>query len=141
MPTKARKARGAILEAEKAALEEFFASKPGYLNTAEANNADLITDSSEYRLRGGLVSGDDHGNLLINSAAMARRNDSANRDRQQIAEADIGDLQRKYAPIWLMRGAAKRIAIEEAESGNPVSVRTVQNYIAQSKKRKASKAP
>ncbi len=135
MATRVRRAREAARKAEDNELDNILGPIPEYVQNFPADDRALIVPM----LGPGLRKTDKDGNVYLESQLIAARGDKANRDRAKEAEAMCHELARKYGHIWFSRGAAKRISIEETESGNKISERTIQSYI--NKMRKASKVP
>lgn len=65
----------------------------------------------------------------LNTEVLAEMSKSAGDNRTAERNLRISELKLKYLADWNQRGVAKKIASLETEQGNPLSERTVQNYV------------
>ncbi len=132
MPSKERRERAKKIAAENERMTRTFTDlaqdiPPRILNaTGRVTEDQIFPDDPIYRLKRGLVEGDENGELWLNTPRISARSDEANKTRAEQQKRDAGYLKQKYPELWGKRGEPKRIAEQERISGNEISVRTVQ---------------
>ena len=123
MPTKVRRERELKRAEERAKMKALSEKIPVYIfqrmlsgRKSKISPCDNIPEICN--LKGGLVSGDENGNLQISPST-----NLGNLNRQKYKEEDALELKAKYSLKWGVRGAARKIAEKES-----ISLRTVQKY-------------
>ena len=116
---------------EKARDNEFFSKMPDYIREPASGNLSDFAFSlkdlpPEFRLKGGLKTGDENGGIVIATDAMKKNANSANEERSDAALQKAIALKNLYPQHW-----GKRADIIARESGK--SERTIRRYFSRLK--------
>jgi hypothetical protein len=100
-----------------------------FLSTVEPNIHAMPAGQQQSWERAPAHTVDYDENPEVNTEVLARMSKSAGDSRTAERNLRISELKLKYLADWNQRGVAKKIASLETEQGNPLSERTVQNYV------------
>ena len=147
MPTRQRKEKESQRDAEKrktkAEQDAMFNNPPAHISQCWPVELGNLAPGPEdgncpdpiLRLRGGLLLGDEYGNVFPNSEAIRVGATKANTARKDAAQGKAKVLKKKYPDLWDTRGGAKAISLSEAEHGLAIHEGSVSRYIKEDKKR------
>ena len=110
---------------EEGRLDEMFSATPDYiLDSGPGNLSNMSFEvPPECRIKGGLVSADEDGALVVNYDAMQKGAEVANADRKEEANEAAKRFKTDYPDQWQTRTGAATIAAKEG-----ISAKTVRRY-------------
>ena len=130
MPLAKKKKSGYARRLEKARENEFWANMPDFLRGKVGNLDDYIFSihdlPPEFRLKGGLKTGDENGDIVVRTDVMKKNGNSANEERTDAALQRAIALKNMYPHHWGIRAD-----IIARESG--LSTKTIDRYFSRLK--------
>jgi hypothetical protein len=113
MPSRARRERDRERAVEEAEFDRLLGPVVEPSKRKQNAFAACLENDPILNLKGGLIGGDEYGNVEVNTPAMRKKySNSANNDRQDERRSRAHALKSQYRAIWGVRSAAKKIAAE-----------------------------